>query len=54
MENKIIILNEKLNSRVHQSLLGEKKNIKDKTFPLVSVWVRQQEAWKLHPYNFGI
>ena len=21
-------------------------------FPLVSVWVRQQGAWKLHPYNF--
>ena len=23
-------------------------------FPLVSVWVRQQGAWKLHPYNFVI
>ena len=39
-------------SRVHQSLLG-KKNIKDKMFPLVLVWVRQRGAWKLYPYNFG-
>ena len=23
-------------------------------FPLVSVWVRQRGAWKLHPYNFVI
>ena len=29
----------------------KKKQIKKKTFPLVSVQVSQQGAWKLHPYN---
>ena len=35
---------------MHQSLLARKYN-KKKTFPLVLVQVRQQGAWKLHPYN---